>query len=220
MAGNSNDLASIFDPRFTPDMTIAQRMHLVMTRADYIQKEKKDGMKYTIVSHDAVTALVRQHTVACGVIYYVLGGSLQNERDGNMTTVKLTVRFESIHNRDDFIDVDGLGYGIDPQDKGPGKAISYAVKYALLKAFGLETGDDPDYDQDTQRRSSTQDRAAEFELLMSQATDEDALRLIVTSPNAKAIREALMRESKAEFQRLNSVVAQNAKRVGLDLSTL
>lgn len=32
-------------------------------------------------------------------------------------------------------------------DKGPGKAISYAVKYAYLKAFALETGDDPDHDQ-------------------------------------------------------------------------
>jgi hypothetical protein len=40
-----------------------------------------------------------------------------------------------------------LLYGIDDSDKGPGKAISYAVKYALLKALGLETGDDPDEDQ-------------------------------------------------------------------------
>jgi hypothetical protein len=38
------------------------------------------------------------------------------------------------------------GYGIDTQDKGIGKAISYAVKYALLKQFCLETGDDPERD--------------------------------------------------------------------------
>jgi hypothetical protein len=31
-------------------------------------------------------------------------------------------------------------------DKGPGKAVSYAFKYALLKVFCLETGDDPDND--------------------------------------------------------------------------
>jgi hypothetical protein len=41
-----------------------------------------------------------------------------------------------------------MGYGVDPQDKGPGKAISYGVKYALLKVLGLETGDDPDEVQD------------------------------------------------------------------------
>jgi len=48
-----------------------------------------------------------------------------------------------------------IGYGIDSSekdgrisvgDKGPGKAISYAFKYALLKTFCLETGDDPDND--------------------------------------------------------------------------
>ena len=39
------------------------------------------------------------------------------------------------------------GYGIDPADKGIGKAISYSFKYALLKTFCLETGDDPDQDQ-------------------------------------------------------------------------
>ena len=48
----------------------------------------------------------------------------------------------------DLIDVETFGFGIDDQDKGPGKAMSYAVKYALLKTLGLETGDDPDMDQD------------------------------------------------------------------------
>jgi len=45
-----------------------------------------------------------------------------------------------------FLDVPTFGYGIDPQDKGPGKAMSYGVKYGLLKALGLETGDDPERD--------------------------------------------------------------------------
>jgi hypothetical protein len=58
-----------------------------------------------------------------------------------------TVRFENIDNRDDYIDVATFGYGVDGQDKGPGKAMSYGVKYALLKVLGLETGDDPENDQ-------------------------------------------------------------------------
>jgi hypothetical protein len=59
-----------------------------------------------------------------------------------------TVRFENIDDRTDYIDVETFGYGVDPQDKGPGKAMSYGVKYALLKVLGLETGDDPDTVQD------------------------------------------------------------------------
>ncbi len=68
------------------------------------------------------------------------------EQVGNRTQVLLKVRFANIDNPADFIDVPGLGYGVDDQDKGPGKATSYAVKYCLLKALGLETGDDPDLD--------------------------------------------------------------------------
>jgi hypothetical protein len=60
----------------------------------------------------------------------------------------MVVRFVSVDNSLDYIDVATAGYGIDDQDKGPGKAISYCVKYALLKALGLESGDDPDYDQE------------------------------------------------------------------------
>ena len=56
----------------------------------------------------------------------------------------MTIRFANIDAPSDFIDVPTFGYGVDQQDKGPGKAMSYAVKYALLKALGLETGDDAD----------------------------------------------------------------------------
>ena len=58
----------------------------------------------------------------------------------------MVVRFANVDEPTDFIDVPSFGYGVDPQDKGPGKAMSYAVKYALLKALGLETGDDADHD--------------------------------------------------------------------------
>ena len=30
------------------------------------------------------------------------------------------------------------------EDKAPGKAMTYADKYALLKAYKIQTGDDPD----------------------------------------------------------------------------
>lgn len=123
---------------------IYQRLHAVMEEVEYIQKEKKNGMNYTIVSHDAVTAKVRPVLVKHRVIYYPV--KIERTQDGNRTQMDVTVRFVNIDQPADFIDVACCGYGIDPQDKGPGKATSYAVKYALLKALGLETGDDPDQD--------------------------------------------------------------------------
>jgi hypothetical protein len=125
---------------------IAQRIAAVMGEVDYVQKEKKQGMNYSIVSHDAVTAKVRPLLHKHGVIYYPRG--LTVSQNGNRTEAVFTVRFENIDDRTDFIDVETFGYGVDPQDKGPGKAMSYGVKYALLKVLGLETGDDPDTVQD------------------------------------------------------------------------
>ena len=127
-------------------LNIAQPLNAVMGEVDYIQKEKKAGMQYSIVSHDAVTAKVRPIMQTHGVVYYPR--NLQVQQNGNRTEAFFTVRFENIDDRSDFIDVETFGYGVDQQDKGPGKAMSYGVKYALLKVLGLETGDDPDAVQD------------------------------------------------------------------------
>lgn len=123
---------------------IHQRLAAVMASVTYIQKEQKHGMKYTIVSHDKVTAKVRPALLKEGIVYYPV--RCDHSHNGNRAECGMTIRFTNVDAPDDFFDVQTFGYGIDPQDKGPGKAMSYAVKYALLKALGLETGDDPDLD--------------------------------------------------------------------------
>lgn len=123
-------------------LNVYQRLAAVMGEVDYIQKEKKNGMNYTIVSHDAVTAKVRPVLLKHGVVYHPI--RCEHTHNGNRAECAMTVRFVNIDAPTDFFDVPTFGYGIDTQDKGPGKAMSYAVKYALLKALGLETGDDPD----------------------------------------------------------------------------
>ena len=124
------------------DKNIYQRLHAAMQDVKYVQKEKKSGMQYSTVSHDSVTAKVRPVLVEHGIVYHPT--ELEHWQNGNRTEVRLTLRFVNIDKPDEYIDVPGLGYGVDNQDKGPGKAISYAVKYCLLKALGLETGDDAD----------------------------------------------------------------------------
>mgnify|MGYP000377386136 CR=1 FL=1 len=125
-------------------LNVHQRLAAAMSEVTYIQKEQKQGMKYTIVSHDVVTAKVRPVLLKHGIVYYPI--DMIHSNNGNRAEVQLSVRFVNIDDASDCFDVCSLGYGIDSQDKGPGKAISYAVKYALLKAMGLETGDDADHD--------------------------------------------------------------------------
>jgi len=67
---------------------------------------------------------------------------------GNKSTLFLrmetTYRFVNVDNPTEFIDIKAYGDGTDTQDKAPGKAMTYSDKYALMKAYKIITGDDPD----------------------------------------------------------------------------
>lgn len=124
---------------------IYQRMAKVMQSVSYVQKEdKRVNNQYTFVSHDAVTAKIRPALLEAGIMPVVT--VKEHTQDGNRTEATICVRLVNIDKPEDFVQIESFGYGIDPQDKGPGKAISYAFKYAMLKLFCLETGDDPERD--------------------------------------------------------------------------
>ena len=75
----------------------------------------------------------------------------ENEYQGKTTKrttfyerIETVYRFCNIDNPTDYIDMTTFAEGIDSQDKGSGKAMTYADKYALMKAYKISTGDDPD----------------------------------------------------------------------------
>ncbi|KKL99068.1 hypothetical protein LCGC14_1818160 [marine sediment metagenome] len=129
-----------------PSRNLHQRLHAAMEVVKYIQKDAsiklKTGGRFKVITHDAVTKKVRPALLKQGVIYYPI--EIIRTQVGNRTDVDLKVRFVNIDNPEDFIDVPGIASAITNEDKGPGMAVSYAVKYCLLKALGLETGEDAD----------------------------------------------------------------------------
>jgi len=58
--------------------------------------------------------------------------------------VKMTVEIINLDNTAEKVTVESFGRGLDAGDKGFGKASTYARKYALLNAYKIMTGDDPD----------------------------------------------------------------------------
>lgn len=124
-------------------LNVEQRLLNVMAELSYVQRDRtapKEIGGFSFVSHDAVTAAVRPLLVKHGVL--AVPTVVDHLREGNQTTLIVEIAFINTDNPDDRCVVRSVGYGIDKQDKGPGKAYSYAVKYALLKTFSLETGDD------------------------------------------------------------------------------
>lgn len=155
---------------------IYQRINLVMQEVDYIQKgDKKVNNQYRFVSHDQVARIMHGPLTKHGIV--MLPSVTSTKNDGNRTEVMVNVRFVNCDDPEQFVSVDFLGFGIDSSDKGPGKAISYACKYALLKVFCLETGDDPDDDQEVVH-SLSKSQLDEIKALLAQLPDAEHQKFI------------------------------------------
>lgn len=60
---------------------------------------------------------------------------------------EVTTRYLLIHTSGESQEITGYGHGVDSQDKGAGKATTYALKYALLYLFMVPTGKIDDADK-------------------------------------------------------------------------
>ena len=80
------------------------------------------------------------------------------------------------------IEIITYGDGIDTQDKGPGKAMTYADKYALMKAYKIITGDDPDQNPSPESASYIEDINIEAKLGFGKYKDLSWIEVNVQNP--------------------------------------
>lgn len=59
---------------------------------------------------------------------------------------EVTTKYILMHESGESIELSGYGHGVDSQDKGAGKATTYALKYTLLYTFLVPTGKIDDAD--------------------------------------------------------------------------
>lgn len=79
--------------------------------------------------------------VSSEIAEFKTGGKV---RTCHFMVIKTSFEFVNLDDPKDRIKTAVFGVGIDSADKSAGKAITYSDKYALLKAYKIETGDDPD----------------------------------------------------------------------------
>lgn len=80
--------------------------------------------------------------------------------------LEVTYRFINVDNPTEYIDIKTYGDGIDTGDKATGKAMTYADKYALLKAYKISTGEDPDQEASGELKSYRDEKASPKQLSM------------------------------------------------------
>ena len=194
-------------------MNIFEKMAAITAELQTVAKNMTVGTgnnKYKAVSErdilDAVKPIEEKH----GVYSYpasreVLESNLLESEDtytdynGNttvkqkttfMTRIKTVYRFVNIEKPDDFIETITFAEGIDSQDKGSGKAMTYADKYALMKAYKISTGDDPDQDPSEDKnykKKGNGDKPKNEEKPKPQPKQKTPRELLIAKLNEKGI---------------------------------
>lgn len=124
--------------------------------------------------------------------------------------LKRVYRFINIDNPSEYVDVTSYGDGIDTGDKATGKAMTYADKYALMKAYKLSTGDDPDKEASPQEgynhySNKTQNKATSEPNTQTVGNITDTqIKAIQTLYTAEEIQAMLHRKGYKDIHELTS----------------
>lgn len=211
-------------------MNLFQRINEVRKSVDYVQKDKSvsagAGASYKAVTHDMVTAITRDHMVTHGIVCYpslvasefhlpLVGTDGQTAKQ-RLYEATYDFHFVNADEPKDEIVIRIQAHAMDNADKAPGKALSYAKKYAVLKLFEIETGEDeesrvPDNSIDegvlaemvtALTNAKTLDELKEaYETsypVAERAKDTEAMKAIIKAKNARG--KALTASSKEKSQ--------------------
>lgn len=127
------------------DMNIYEKISAIMQDVQYLTKDdqvKFGTTSYKALSEEKVTGIMRAELIKHKLVIYPIQQSAS--RIGQITHVDVMYRLVNVENPEEYIDIASCGDGADSQDKGSGKAMTYAFKYMWLRAFALPTGEDPD----------------------------------------------------------------------------
>ncbi len=104
--------------------------------ADILKAVKELEFKYRVYSYPYSREVIESTMYTTSNQY--------GDKNNIFSRIKTIYRFVNIDKPEEYIETTTFSEGIDTQDKGSGKAMTYADKYALMKSYKIITGDDPD----------------------------------------------------------------------------
>lgn len=127
------------------EVTMGKGSYKAVGEADVLRAVRPLEVKYRVYSYPMVRNIVKDENVVVSKTYKdTTGKSNTTESISVFFRTSVVYRFVNIDSPTQFVDIVSFGDGVDSQDKAPGKSMTYADKYALLKAYKIQTGDDPD----------------------------------------------------------------------------
>lgn len=123
---------------------VGQSSYKAVGEADVLDAVKPLEEKYGIYSYPISRRIVNDEVFENEALDYKTKEKIIRKQF--FMRVETVYRFVNVDKPEEYIETTTYGDGMDSQDKSPGKAMTYADKYALLKAYKIVTGDDPDQD--------------------------------------------------------------------------
>lgn len=176
----------------------------------YIQKDKSvstGGGSYKAVTHDAVTALCRDALNEFGVLSFpfLVSSAARDKEDGaKQFRYEATYDFTFI-NADDPTQTMVIrieAHAMDNADKAPGKALSYAKKYAMLKLFEIETGEDEESRYQEPDTTGYLDAIAAAKTMEELAAAVSAAEAATSGTRDKAVKGAIAKLKSEQGKRI------------------
>lgn len=122
------------------EVGVGKSQYKAVGEADVLKAVKELEAKYKVYSYPSNRKIVDSSIMQTRKEY---NGQVT---EGNQLFMRIEVEytFVNIEQPEEIVRIITYGDGVDTQDKAPGKAMTYADKYALLKAYKIVTGEDPD----------------------------------------------------------------------------
>jgi hypothetical protein len=158
--GTQTDLVKAAIEVFNPDfdsLNLHQKIAKITGMIGGVEKRGYNAFhKYPYVMEADLVAAVRQYLAAAGIV--IIPNAHKWEYHGDICMVDI-----------EYVVTDGNeaftfsmpGAGSDRGDKGVYKAITGSMKYALMKLFKIETGDDPEGDTRVDERTAVSQQRQE-----------------------------------------------------------
>ena len=175
------------------------RSYKAVSERDVIDGVKPLEEKYRIYSYPVSRKIVDKDVLTKETDYGTTNSLFMR--------IETTYRFVNIDKTDEYIETTVYGDGIDTGDKAPGKAMTYADKYALMKAYKLSTGDDPDNEASPKEGYKKVNKATpnQIELLLKWYKDDNLTKLLNTN-GVKVIEDIT-------FEKANELISKNLKKI-------
>lgn len=125
-------------------MSLASKLADVMGAISHVEKSGRNAFhKYDYATEADIVAVVRRELAVRKVA--VLPSFTIHSIVADIIYLNCELTFVDGESEETYV-VRTIGSGQDKGDKGPYKAETGAIKYALLKTFLIPTGDDPEAD--------------------------------------------------------------------------